>query len=307
MAPTALTRDLYIRLFRGRADARGGWDGRCIRTPITPASFVGHLTSGERFGVYPSFNIDGVAHCIWGCTDIDHTDDPQQAQHLRNVFASVGVVAHVERTAHGFHIWVFFDTLIASSVVRSMFLAAHQVADIPPTEVNPKQTVLAVGQVGNYVRLPYPHYYKDGITERYMIDTAGESLTPEEFTEYAATNLTSGDLATELASYYIPPPQPVVAVGAPTSDMTSAAAALTPLGKVIWRDGPLEGGDRSSKLQHLVHECAKAGINPADALMLLKDADQRWGKYSTRGEAGQMELHKMLARVYGANALTPST
>ena len=314
-APDELTLDGFIKLFRGRADAYGGWDGKCVRVPVTPASFRRHLTDGDKFGVYPAFNVTVALptqlgqpavtepYCVWGATDIDYTDDPTDAYRMREVFDHVGVTAWVERTAHGFHVWVFFDKLVRSTDVRNAFLAAHQVADLPPKEVNPKQVALAVGQVGNYVRLPYPHYYTTGITERFFVDNQNVILTPEAFVQQALANITPAGKAAELAAYYIPPPAPNVVVLEPTADMTTAAQALTPLGKVIWRDGPLEGGDRSSKLQHLVYESAKAGLAPGDALLLLKDADIRWGKYSTRGEAGQMELLKLIERAYGA---TPS-
>ena len=304
VAEDRTTIDGYVRLFRGRADAYGGWSGRCVRSPVTPNTFRGHLNNGDMFGVYPAFNItfDGVTepHCVWGCTDIDYTDDPSDAVLIRTVFAQVGVTAWVERTAHGYHTWVFFDQLVRAIDVRNMFLAAHQVANIPPKEVNPKQTVLAVGQVGNYVRLPYPHYHTEGITNRYFIDSSNATMALERFVQEAVDAINPAAKAAQVAAYYIAPPQPVLVVAAPTQDMEQAARQLTALGKVIWRDGPLEGGDRSSKLQHLAYECTKAGLAPSDALLLVKDADQRWGKYSTRGEAGQMELQRLVTRAYGS-------
>jgi hypothetical protein len=88
-------------------------------------------------------------------------------------------------------------------------------------------------------------------------------------------------------------------VSAPSHDMAESARRLTPLGRTIFRDGPIEGRDRSTTLTHLAHECRKANLNPEDALSILEDADLRWGKYMMRGEAGILELQKLLVRAYG--------
>ena len=77
------------------------------------------------------------------------------------------------------------------------------------------------------------------------------------------------------------------------------ASAIPFLGRAIFRDGPIEGRDRSTTLTHLAHECRKANLHPKDAMSLLEDADIRWGKYLARGEAGRLELEKLLVRAYG--------
>jgi len=299
MLYSADTVEQFIQLFRGRGDAYGSWEGGCVRSALTPDLFTSHLSGDTQIGVYTSVPTAAGPMCVWGCTDIDY-DDYDEAALLRATFASVGVVSWVEKTRKGYHIWVFATGLVSSQDMRYLQLAAHQVAGTNPKEVNPKQLNVSSNLLGNYVRLPYPN----GTDQRRVLDNEGETMSLEAFVDEAFRTRNSPELIAEFASYYIPPATVQVDVGAPTSDMTAAAQMLTPLGKVIWRDGPLEGRDRSTTLQHLCHESHKAQLQPADALMLLKDADQRWGKYSTRGEAGQMELLKLVQRAYGITLST---
>jgi hypothetical protein len=289
----------FIDLFRGRGDVYGGWEGVCIKQPLSPAMFVSHLNGDHLFGVYPSVPTALGAMCVWGCTDIDY-DDYSEADLLRNTFAAIGIPAWVEKTRKGWHVWVFAETLVPSEHMRNLQLAAHQVAGTNPKEVNPKQTNVTAKLIGNYVRLPYP----GGLQERRMVDSAGETMSLEDFVNEAHATRVAPDLIAEFAGYYIPPPQVHAVVGVASGDMTLAAQSLTRLGFVIWRDGPLEGRDRSTTLLHLCHECFKAALPIEDALMLVKDADSRWGKFSMRGEAGLAEMLKLLRKAYGDTAFT---
>jgi hypothetical protein len=290
----------FITLFRGRADCYGSWEGGCIKEPLTERVFRQHLTTGPHIGVYPAFNIKGIAHCVWGCTDIDY-DDFDEARRLQSTFDAVGVRAWTEKTRKGWHIWVFAENLVPAENMRNMFLAAHQVANSTPKEVNPKQTVLHGNAIGNYVRLPYPT--GDGANVRYIVD-GGERLDLETFTHRALETITSAEKIADLATYYIPPVIPTREVLAPSHDMTEAARRLTPLGKVVFRDGPIEGRDRSTALACLAHQCHEAGLPAGDALSLMEDADLRWGKFLMRGETGRIELIKLVERAYGVTLST---
>lgn len=294
--------DGYVLLFRGRADCYGLWEGGCVRQPLTHDVFRQHLTTGPNVGVYPAVHYKGRTHVAWGCTDIDY-DDYDEAKRLQAAFAAVNVTAWTEKTRKGWHVWVFTTTLIPAIEMRHMFLACHQVAKSNPKEVNPKQTDLLPNQVGNYVRLPYP--MGNAADSRYMVEE-GKRIPLADFVRRAIECRTDPDTITDLATYYTPPAPPVAVVAAPTHDMALAARMLTPLGKTIFRHGPIEGRDRSTTLAHLAHECFKAGIPTGDALMLLEDADTRWGKYLIRGETGRMELVKLVSRAYGSVPI-PST
>lgn len=290
----------FVTLFRGRGDCYGSWEGGCIKEPLTETLFTKHLTTGPHIGVYPAVHYQGRSHVAWGCTDIDY-DDYDEAHRLQRAFAAVGVKAWTERTRKGWHIWVFATTLVPAEHMRHMFLACHQVAQSNPKEVNPKQTNLLPNQVGNYVRLPYPA--GDAAEQRYIVES-DRRLPLSEFLSAAMSQRVTPDTIADLATYYIPPTAVAREVLAPTNDMTEAARLLTPLGRTIWREGPLEGRDRSTTLAHLAHECAKAGLSIGDSMMLLEDADTRWGKYLIRGEHGRIELEKLVHRAFGS---IPST
>lgn len=284
----------YITLFRGRGDAYGSWDGGCVREPLTDQTFRDHLFGNTFVGVYPCVYYMGETKCVWGCTDIDY-DNPDEAWMLHDAFASVGVTSWVERTRRGYHIWVFVTELVLASDMRRMFLAAHQVTGLNPKEVNPKQEKLAPTQLGNYVRLPYPN---DNTGQRVMVERDLTPIPMLTFLEEAHKKLVLPETVVRLAGYY-KPPVITYTVSAPSYDMAESARRLTPLGRTIFRDGPIEGRDRSTTLTHLAHECRKANLNPEDALSLLEDADLRWGKYMMRGETGRLELQKLLVRAYG--------
>ncbi len=294
----------YVTLFRGRADAYGSWEGGCVRQPLTANVFTQHLGPGPHIGVYCSVPVGNLAHTVWGCTDIDY-DSYADADRLRRTLDLVDVTAWVEKTRKGWHVWVFATELVPSHDMRRMLLAAHQVAQVRPTEVNPKQTGQLGGQgLGNYVRLPYPGGLLSLPTERYVVDNSGVSLPLEDFVPRALATRVTPDKVAEVAGYYIEPAPTRRPVQEPIGDMAEAARLLTPLGRVIFRDGPIEGRDRSTTLTHLAYECVKAGLAPGDALAILEDADLRWGKYLVRGQPGEVELHKLIERAYGHTAAT---
>ena len=294
MTVAATTVEQFIQLFRGRGDAYGSWDGGCVREPLTPTLFVSHLSGDTQIGVYTSVPTAAGPQCVWGCTDID-VDDFGQADLLRATLASIGIVSWVEKTRRGYHIWVFATGLVPSQDMRYLQLAAHQVAGLNPKEVNPKQLNVSANLLGNYVRLPYPN----GTDQRRMLDNEGVTMSLEAFADQAFHSRNSPELIAEFASYYVPPATVTVVVGEPSQEITGAAQLLTPLGKVIFRDGPLPDRDRSTTLQHFAHECAKAQLSPADALLLIRDCDLRWGKRYSERANGEQILLDLLQRAYG--------
>lgn len=285
----------FVTLFRGRGDCYGSWEGGCIKEPLAPEMFSRHLAEGPHIGVYPCVTVKGNTMCVWGCTDIDYPN-PNDAWMLHDALLAVGVTSWVEKTRRGYHVWVFATDLLPAKDMRRMLLAAHQVTGLNPKEVNPKQESLAPGQVGNYVRLPYPG--SGSLGERLIVQRDGEPYTLQQFIKDAMYWRVTPELVEKLAGYYTPP---VIAFSntQPTHDMLEASRMLTPLGRTIFKDGPIVGRDRSTTLAHLAHECRKANLAPEDAMMLLEDADTRWGKYLIRGEAGKRELIKLLERAYG--------
>lgn len=285
----------FVTLFRGRGDCYGSWDGGCVREPLTEEAFAHHLGEGPHIGVYPCVTSSGKTLCVWGCSDIDY-DEPAHAWILSDALQHVGVKAWVEKTRRGYHVWVFAQELVSAQDMRRMFLAAHKVIDLQPKEVNPKQEHLDRGQVGNYVRLPYPNI---GSGQRVMITREGTPIAFDVFVTEALAERVSGEKVARIASMYKPPVMDTRQYGEPSADLVSTVRSLSVAGRAIYRDGPLEGRDRSTTLVRLAYECRQAGIHPSDALRILEDADLRWGKYMARGARGHVELEKLLVRAYG--------
>ena len=285
----------FVQLFRGRGDAYGGWEGVCIRKPLTIDTFERHLDGSELFGVYPLVPYEEAWGCVWGCSDID-VDDLDAARNLQTAFAVKGIHAWVERTRKGYHVWVFANSLVPATTMRRAFLAAHQAIQYPAKEVNPKQEDPGAG-FGNYVRLPYPHGFSGIPENRYVLDDNDEPMTLEQFVNVAMLHRTSrGDLQ-EIADKWVPPVKHAVQFTETTDDVNQLLRRMSPLPWVIWRDGPLEGRDRSSTMYRMTCLIRQDGFTPQETFMLVKTADERWGKFHLRRDCDK-EIIRLVERVF---------
>jgi len=291
----------FMGLFRGRLDAYGSEEGGCVKHSVTNLLFEDHLAGTTPIGIYPIVPHHGDCWCVWGCSDID-IEDYSLAVNLQAALSAGGVYSHIERSrSKGYHVWVFSDKPVLAQDMRRMFLAAHQVADIPPREVNPKQETLVGASYGNYVRLPYAGWSAVGLDtdKRRMLISFTECYALDDWLDIAEANLTPKVTIERLASFYKPPVATVQFNEdyVPCESLPDAKRKLSPLGKVIWRDGPLQGRDRSSTLAKLGHECVRSGLNPSETKVVLVDADLRWGKYHNRTN-GELEIDKLVQRVF---------
>lgn len=287
----------FVTLFRGRGDVYGHEEGRCVKEALTYGEFYNHLNGDNPIGVYPMVPHYGQYYVVWGCCDIDY-ESYDAAHKIQQALDTVGVTAWIERSrSKGYHVWVFADTLVLASDMRRMLLLAHQVADVPAREVNPKQETLARGQYGNYVRLPYPASHVD-TARRVVLKNEQEHYELPDFIRLALASRTSATLIADIAAMWREPERTTATVVYETApSVKEALRQLSPLGKVIWRDGPLEGRDRSSTLTKLAHECVRSGMDPSSTKVVITDADLRWGKYHMRPN-GEMEIDKLVVRVF---------
>jgi hypothetical protein len=291
----------FITLFRGRGDCYGSEAGGCVRLPLDRDAFIAHLEGRTPIGVYPSVPKQGAEpFCVWGCSDID-IESIADARLIQRTLEAAGVVSWVERSrSKGYHVWVFADNPVTSKVMRNALLMAHQVADYPAREVNPKQVDVSASKVGNYVRLPYVGGLVATPERRVILDDNDQPVHLDIFVRVALELRTSATRLEEIASMWVEPKVSRVILDIESSeDLDSSLRMASPLARIIWRDGPLEGQDRSTALTRLAHVCSRSDVTPSMARVIVASADQRWGKYHLRGEAGQTELDKIIQRAYG--------
>lgn len=291
----------FMTLFRGRGDVYGGWQGACIRKPLNDETFNRHLNGEELVGVYPLVPISNEYRCVWGCSDID-IDDLDAARNLETAFAMKGIKAWVEKTRKGYHIWVFSTKSVTAPVMRRAFLAAHQVIDYPPTEVNPKQEN-PNGGFGNYVRLPYPsalNFDKDNIDTifRYMLDDDDKQMSLQEFVPLALQSRATPEQLETIAGLWIAPPTHEVRFTEPDFDTRELLKKVDGIVYTIWRDGPSPGSDRSLTLYRLACKARDVGLTADEVAALVKSADLRWGKFYTRPDPDK-EIFRLVSKVFG--------
>ena len=287
----------FIELFRGRGDVYGAWEGGCVRRQLTPETFERHLKGEELIGVYPIVPRQGSHVCVWGCSDID-VDDLDSARNLQTALKLKDITSWVEKTARGYHVWVFADTLVPAAIMRRALLAAHQAIRYPAKEVNPKQEELK-GGVGNYVRLPYPNGLENLPANRFILDDEDQPLSLEKFVNSAILFRTTLNKLENVARLYKEAERKVVTVGTETPELRKVFTKMTAIPYVIWRDGPTPGADRSSTLFKLASFLKNDGLTPDETLVVVRSADTRWGKFHQRNN-GEKELLNIVEKVYGS-------
>lgn len=298
----------FIELFQGNREAVGTEEGGCdhIRPGINPAIDVWetrvrqHL-SGERtpIGVYPMLHEqytsdpgDEAWVVKWGCIDFDEGEEASwvHAQNVHLALQTFGIKGWIERSrSKGYHVWIFLKGWTEAAIVRQALLAACQIVDAPTREINPKQATLGRGQLGNYVRLPYPGFLADPRSldgmRRVMVDSKfGHTCPMPHFVQVALQKRTDVTALEKLASYYKEPVRPLR-----TRDWDGIAfdgEALDRLrgkARIIWEDGPLEGSDRSTTMYKLAMYLCQDGRHTRDeAFDLMADYDARHGKFADR-------------------------
>jgi hypothetical protein len=290
----------FKKLFRGRGDVWGHDEGRCVKQPVTDEHWQDHLTGRSGMGVYPAVPVpDGRVLCVWGCTDID-IEDYGRATLLADTLTQVGITSFIERSrSKGYHVWLFAAAPVSATDMRNLQLVAHQVADIPPIEVNPKQTDVTLGKYGNYVRLPYFGGLVDTPDRRVILDEHGDPMPLQQFVDMAYETLTPVATISQVAAMYQPPKpeRASIDINELDDDIATVLRGISPLGYVVWRDGPLEGNDRSRTLMRLGHLCRDSGMSPSETMIVVRDADRRWGKFHHRDDC-DMQLTNLVSRVF---------
>lgn len=293
--------DGFVSVFRGRGDVYGAWGGGCVKERLTREVFARHLHDGPYIGVYPLVN-DMVS---WGCIDIDGKDFDHNwdrmfelSGQLHMVFAVKQIHLIHERTRNGIHLWVFPSIpLVPAAHMRRALMAGCKVVGYDPKEVNPKQEMSKQG-FGNYVRLPYYGALTHGTpADRYFIVDA-EQLDLHEAVDYANAHRTDVAVLEEVASLWTPPKRPrFTGLDVDESVVKHLIPRMGAYDYVIYRDGPIGEADRSATLYRLAARLRESGFSADDTYLLIRAADQRWGKFFDRAD-GEQRLAEMIEKVY---------
>ena len=302
----------FAELFLGRLDAFGTEEGGCERTTDTLwVNYVErirkHLWEGKPMGVYPMVLVGDYWQVNWGCVDFDEGEETSwvEAQNLLSVLTVLGIEGWVERSrSKGFHVWVFAAAPVRAEHMRKALLGATQIAKASTKEINPKQFEMAEGQLGNYVRLPYPNVFTkaEPLTRRVMVTRDGVTINFEDFVKCAHRARTDPALFERHQTLWKPPPKPAevqrltVAVDELDGNLPSMAS-MSKRTHHAFAYGPFEDADRSGFLFRLGLYLADDGYTPDEALAFLCNADERWGKFIARGDLHEIE--KIVSKVYG--------
>ena len=302
----------FAELFLGRLDAFGTEEGGCERTTDTLwVNYVErikqHLHDGEPMGVYPMVLVGDYWQVNWGCVDFDEGEATSwiEAINLQLVLGELGISGWVERSrSKGFHVWVFAAAPVRAEYMRKTLLGATQIAKASTKEINPKQFDMAENQLGNYVRLPYPHAMSDATpsNRRVMVTKDGVTVNFQDFVEFAHELRTKPELFDQYQTLWKPPRKPArtqpltVAIDELDGNLPSMAA-MSKRTHHAFAYGPFEDADRSGFLFRLGLYLADDGYTPNEALAFLCNADERWGKFIARGDLHEIE--NIISKVYG--------
>ena len=285
--------ETFMLLFGGRTDAYGTWEGGSVKSAVSYNSFARHLYGEELIGIYPLTDGSSVR---WGCSDID-VDDIDSARNLQTALKIKSINSFVEKTRRGYHVWVFANDWVPAAVMRRAFLSAHEAINLVAKEVNPKQEE-ATG-LGNYVRLPYPGGIDNIPENRYMLLDKDDSPMPlKDFIKEAYATRTNINLLSPLAEKHKPRSKVHFNNLAISANVNSSLDKVNGYIATIWRNGPMEGNDRSNTLIRMCHYMFEYGTPINDAYTILVDADKRWGKFHLRPDA-VVHLTKIIEDCYG--------
>ena len=296
----------FQRLFAGNLSALGGNEG--LKIPSEDAGewelgIESHLNGdGPPVGVYPMSWIDYEWHVHWGCVDWDEGYEQSwpDAINTHNALKAFGITSWIERSrSKGWHLWVFANRWVPAEVMRNALIAACQIVDAPIKEVNPKQTSLSVGGVGNYVRLPYPNWKatRDALgAPQTVVDAAhpGVSIDFPEFVVRALERRCTVEQLETLAERAVVKTRSVDAMDMEVPDTEldpKILRKLDGLSFTILTHGPGASteGDRSATLWKLARQMWDSGkVTKEEAWAVMCDADLRWGKHLDRDDVATL-------------------
>lgn len=304
----------FASLFEGNKERYGRDNGGSIPSPnawrtVAEAHLFGDI---EPIGVYPIDPTTGL--CRWGCIDFDEgeRDSLIHAINVTRTLQCLGIKGWIERSrSKGYHVWVFCTDWIPPLYMRQALLYVCLIVEAPSKEVNPKQIELKPGQIGNYVRLPYPAVLtpdQRGAERGRRVVVNPDSGFDMRFEEFVKGAFKHRALPADIASVATKSHFPLRPAGASLSaprPQRHVEADNELIGRLSRRarrmyeyDGP-PLRDRSAALVRFAHLVASdhTHADPAEFRAIVVAADSKWGKYSTRHDA-DARIDDIMSGVY---------
>jgi hypothetical protein len=247
----------WLALFLNRAQpyARQQEDGsyRWVHAPCDVRTLARHLRGEETIALAA---LDKVGRCRWACLDADGTDGLAQLHRVRDALAARGVMALLEASRRGGHLWLLFDqptpAVRARALLRGLLqeLVAAGRFSTAGLEIYPDAD--RPDALGHAVRLPLGVHRRTG--RRYpLLDGDGTPLVfpdrvaalayliayprilPAQLDAALAALAALADLSIGEVPLRLPlpplPPAPPLPV-APSRAPTSAASRVSPVSPV---------------------------------------------------------------------------
>ena len=302
----------FYELFQGRRTARGTEDGGCVREPVPIESFIKHLDGHQGLGIYPMEMRDNEWVVRWGCVDLDvkaphkrrwdyetSEDAWVAALNLQSVLDALDITAWIENTkSGGFHVWIFAGSWVPAAVMRRCLLVACSVADVPPTEVNPKNEGFdSPDTLGNYVRLPY-FGAADGRINRPVLDPL--TRIPYgwlEFVDEAMHGRARLETISAVADLWRPP-APTAPVVPSRRDYHVPAGVMSRRLQAVVENGPLRQEDRSGWLYYVARLCADDGLPMGEACAIVSLCDDLHTHKFTGRNDGPTRIARTVEKAY---------
>jgi hypothetical protein len=123
----------------------------CVHEPLNVGHLFAHLQGEITLG---ACLLDQESRARFVVLDADDAQAWERLGYLARELADENVLAYLERSRRGGHLWLFLAQAVAGREVRAFgqgLLAAHQVEGV---ELYPKQDQLADGP-GSLIRMPF--------------------------------------------------------------------------------------------------------------------------------------------------------
>lgn len=161
-------------------DGKKQGQARILREPPTAAHWDRHLRGENGLGIIP---IKKNNCCHWGAIDIDvYNLDHAALIRLVEKHKLPGIVCRSK--SGGAHMYFFFTSEIAAADLQPKLVSIAALLGYAGSEVFPKQQEILAdrGDTGNFLNMPY---FAGSRTTRYGYNGNAESLSPEEFLDFA--------------------------------------------------------------------------------------------------------------------------